>query len=292
MRIFVAGLAASAALWAAPVAAQEAPSGSDQPDTTTRETFTAGAISALRQQQDRMDRVLDRRGRRAEALAVRALVAASGVRARLAAGQSGANQAQLDELLRANVSQQLTASGFTGARIRSLRARGIDPVAASDALLSLQATPEQKALLAEGVYEVTFVDRRDDNSLGDGHNSTLNFRIETVVAGTGAVGELIAIRQISGTLPDGSVLEISVEFVPDPGDRFMIFTSRSLYEQAALMNGGQPSDATGVTLFASAPYRIAGEQLAPTATGQPQANAARTAVRSAISSLRARADRP
>jgi hypothetical protein len=268
--LVVAGLAG-----ASPVRAQEqpAPAASEaRTDDLDKSIAAYGAIV------DRFDRALERQGRKARKDEVKALAKAAR-KANRGGPKIGtpAQNARLQDLYESQLSQWVAASPPQDAATGDA-----ELIAAADALFALEASADDKALLAEGVYDATLVGHQDEQ-LGDGHNSTLTYRInEAVKAAPGHSGDTVKVRLVSGRLPDGSSLRITAEFIPEQGSRVLLFTSRGLYATQASLNGGAPGEA--VTAYASSPYLLNGEELLPTTSGQPRERRSKKDVTASIKS--------
>ena len=242
------------------------------PDTPAREG-TAGIARPA--SQDPVAAFLERRAReqqrRAQALEARGL--GGGLRelngllrgAKLAppgVGRNEAEQARLQEALAVEVAQLLAALGHNAGDVQRSRQGSVDLAAAAAAAIRARASFQQMAALAEHIVIVEAAGSPAADEKSDGFGSTLRLQVVESLKGQAQPGSTIDLRQTSG-----AAVRVSTDLAPEPGQRFLLLLSSSMYQQQALEKGGRPRSAGYVQALPG--YRIVGEALTPIYHGEP-----------------------
>ncbi|WP_460834114.1 hypothetical protein [Lysobacter humi (ex Lee et al. 2017)] len=157
---------------------------------------------------------------------------------------------------RQEVMSVLAELGFDDAEIRR-RAEQLVPAAAR--LHQAQATHEDLAVLADTVVMGTAGpwDRADPRA--DGFASTVPLRVHRVWRSDAPL-EVVAIRQASGRQPDGTELDVSGNFAPIEGQRYVIFASNGKSRHEAQAHG--PAKSRDTVVLLAPPWPVQGETVA------------------------------
>ena len=265
---------AGAAVSAAPASAQPA-----NVPAAVRERMLAREA----QRQQARSAFLESRGR---ARHVRALEAALGA-------APGIPVPTTEPALRASylteVAQDLAVLGFDAQGVASLRGRGVDVIAA--AVAGSRASFAQKAALTGLVVIGEAVSVVPDPGPGDGYRSSATFRVVETLKGA-PPGATVVVRQRTGPDTDSTVVVYPTDLSPEPGDRYLLFVSRELYEEGSVALGGRPAPEPQFVVVQRAPYKIEGDTLVAHGFTETEGNPGLARVRAEINDVAQKARGP
>ncbi len=237
----------------------------------TQDSSVQTFLAHKNQEQSNRNTILQQRGRTAAYQAMLPLAESAVSRMRFGASQTPKLQSSLRDSLKVDMAQRLAVVGHTAATIRKLRLSGYDPVAASGAAMRGGSTLLQLAMLADTVVVGEVVSYHSNEPGVDGFGSSSYYKIIEIMKGSCQIGDRVAVRQLSGTRRDGTVLRVSSDIMPNAGERYLLLLSSEMYKQTALETSMTPLPGSSIKSFVlySMPYSITGSVLSATSSGLP-----------------------
>lgn len=172
-----------------------------------------------------------------------------------------ATASQIEDLDIDAVANALATLGYTNADLRKASGSPKDLVLAAQNVVLGRPSLVDMVTLAPEVIVGELVGVEFDAAPGDGFGSTAKFRVENSIKGGLATGTLISVRQRSGSQPGDYLL--SNEFIPSSTGKYVMFLSSSAYGVR-----GHAKDNVGLFSRVMLPYRIEGDNMIATESGQ------------------------
>lgn len=168
----------------------------------------------------------------------------------------------IPELYQNEIAQFLVSVGYGPGDLPKAKGDAASIILAAENAVTGSASFADKQILSQMVVRAKPVSITPDTSLGDGFNSTIEFRVLESYKGSSAPDETFKIRQFSDRPPE-TPLQINTE------QEFVLFLSSENYKFSAFKQRGRPSSASQFLGETFAPYLVQNGQMFPLGEGRP-----------------------
>ena len=161
------------------------------------------------------------------------------------------------------VAVALTTLGYTNPDLRKASGSRQDLILAAQKVVLSRPSLEDMLILSPEVIVGDLLEVTFDGSLNDGFGSTAKLRVDRSIKGGIPVGDIISVRQRSGSASGDSIN--ADDFAPSMTGKYVMFLSKSAYGVRARSKANPSSVWFSRILL---PYRVDGSSLITTGLGQ------------------------